>query len=327
MTASAGTEGLSPPRRVEITTSRPDEARHLLATTYGGVGFELGDTAASAWSAALSSTDAGLFSTSQVWLPAHVAFTIDGVDDQIILSTIIDGRCALTRGQSTTPYARGDVFVGNCPQADWSSHTHRMNAASIVLSTSLIRDVLGDADTCSPERGWQPLALEPSAGNARRWRETTRFVDDLLADGVSPLLVGSAGRLLAATALTVFPNATAAGTEPTARHDGHPDTLRRAIAYIEANLDLDITPADIARAAHVTPRAVQLAFRRHLDTTPTAYLRRVRLDRARDELNHAIPGDGTTVTAVAARWGFTSSGFTRHYRVSYGELPSTTLHR
>jgi len=39
-------------------------------------------------------------------------------------------------------------------------------------------------------------------------------------------------------------------------------------------------------AAHVTVRAVQLAFRRHLDTTPMAYLRRVRLET----LPPATPG-------------------------------------
>ncbi|WBB73957.1 hypothetical protein O7602_30675 [Micromonospora sp. WMMD1128] len=31
-------------------------------------------------------------------------------------------------------------------------------------------------------------------------------------------------------------------------------------------------------------RALQLAFRRHLDTTPSAYLRRIRVDVPREEL-------------------------------------------
>jgi AraC-like DNA-binding protein len=78
-------------------------------------------------------------------------------------------------------------------------------------------------------------------------------------------------------------------------------------------------------AAHVTPRGLQLAFRRHLDTTPMAYLRRVRLDHAREDLRAAIAGDGHTVTTIAARWGFTPSHFTQHYRAAYGELPSHTL--
>lgn len=79
-------------------------------------------------------------------------------------------------------------------------------------------------------------------------------------------------------------------------------------------------------AAHVTVRAVQLAFRRHLDTTPMAYLRRVRLETLPPATPGCHPDDGTTVTAVAARWGFASpSQFAGRYRRTYGQLPSHTL--
>ncbi|MET9260851.1 helix-turn-helix domain-containing protein [Amycolatopsis sp. NPDC004079] len=62
-----------------------------------------------------------------------------------------------------------------------------------------------------------------------------------------------------------------------------------------------------------------------IETTPMAYLRRVRLDHARAE-SRAVPGQ-TTVTRVAARWGYTRpSAFTAHYRAAYEELPSQTLH-
>jgi AraC-like DNA-binding protein len=54
--------------------------------------------------------------------------------------------------------------------------------------------------------------------------------------------------------------------------------------------------------------------------------RRVRLDRAREQLRAADPGQGVSVTTVAAGWGFASpSRFTAHYRAVYGELPSHTL--
>jgi AraC-like DNA-binding protein len=57
-----------------------------------------------------------------------------------------------------------------------------------------------------------------------------------------------------------------------------------------------------------------------------AYLRRTRLEYAHQELGAAIPGDGTTVTDVAARWGYANlSRFTSSYRRAYGELPSHTL--
>jgi AraC-like DNA-binding protein len=109
------------------------------------------------------------------------------------------------------------------------------------------------------------------------------------------------------------------------RHDAHPATLRRAVAFIDENAHRDITPADIAAACFVTIRAVQVAFRRHLDTTPTDYLRRVRLDRAHRDLLAADPSH-ETLTAVALRWGFPSpSRFTAAYRRAYGVTPSRTL--
>ena len=83
-------------------------------------------------------------------------------------------------------------------------------------------------------------------------------------------------------------------------------------------------PADIGAACFVTIRAIQLAFRGHLDTTPTDYLRRVRLDRAAVTSSPATPRT-KSVTAVAYRWGFPSSSrFAAHYRHAYGVLPPAT---
>jgi transcriptional regulator GlxA family with amidase domain len=125
--------------------------------------------------------------------------------------------------------------------------------------------------------------------------------------------------------LATFPNT--ALTDPTIedRRDAHPDTLRRAVTFIDEHAHEDITIADIAAAACVGIRAVQLAFRRHLDTTPLEYLRRVRLDHAHRELQAADPAR-ETVTAMACRWGFTStSRFTAYYREVYRVVPSYTL--
>jgi hypothetical protein len=50
--------------------------------------------------------------------------------------------------------------------------------------------------------------------------------------------------------------------------------LRRTVAHIEASPDFDLSVADIAQTAYITPPAVQLPFPRHRDTTPMAYLLR-----------------------------------------------------
>ena len=104
------------------------------------------------------------------------------------------------------------------------------------------------------------------------------------------------------------------------------ETLRRALAFIHAHAHEEITAARIANAACVTTRAVQLAFKRHLDTTPSAYLRKVRLDRAHHDLMAASGTEPCTVTQVATRWGFNHQGrFASYYRQAYGQNPRQTL--
>jgi anti-anti-sigma factor len=103
------------------------------------------------------------------------------------------------------------------------------------------------------------------------------------------------------------------------------ETVRLAVAFINEHARDDIGVADIAAASFVTVRAVQLAFRRYLDTTPLGYLRQVRLERAHDQLL-AADSDRTTVTAVAADWHFSNaSRFSGHYRAAYGVPPIQTL--
>lgn len=103
------------------------------------------------------------------------------------------------------------------------------------------------------------------------------------------------------------------------------DVFDDAIAYIEANADAGITVGDIADAVYVSVRTLNRAFHRRLGVTPLAYLRSTRLAGARHDLETAGPV-GTTVTAIAIRWGFTDLGrFAAAYRSEYGETPRATL--
>ena len=106
-----------------------------------------------------------------------------------------------------------------------------------------------------------------------------------------------------------------------------PQTLRRAIAFIDDNAHLDIRLTDIAAAIGVTPRTVQYTFRRHLGATPLGYLRRVRLFRAHRDLQAADP-TVDTVMQIAGRWRFSHPGrFSMAYKEAFGTSPSSTLRR
>ncbi|MEW2567761.1 AraC family transcriptional regulator [Streptomyces sp. NPDC047070] len=133
--------------------------------------------------------------------------------------------------------------------------------------------------------------VSPAAG--RHLRRTIAYLHDTLGIDPSlsqqPLLVSAATQLLAASVLNAFPSTASADPTSMDRRDAHPLTVRRAMAHIDAHAQTDLGLADIATAVHVNIRTLQFAFRRHLDTTPMGYLRRVRLAHAHAELLRADP--------------------------------------
>jgi AraC-like DNA-binding protein len=105
-----------------------------------------------------------------------------------------------------------------------------------------------------------------------------------------------------------------------------PRHVRKAAEFIEANVAEPIGIDEIVRASGASMRSLYAGFRRFRGTSPMEFLRTQRLRRVRDDLREA-PG-GTTVSDVAARWGFYQFGrFAAQYRQLFGESPSATLRR
>jgi AraC-like DNA-binding protein len=106
-----------------------------------------------------------------------------------------------------------------------------------------------------------------------------------------------------------------------------PRAVRAAIDVIEAEAHLPLTLSSIAARSQVSVRSLQQGFKRHLDTTPMAYLREVRLRRAHEHLLDSDPSI-VTVASVAYRWGFTNLGrFAAAHAARYREPPVKTLRR
>ena len=105
-----------------------------------------------------------------------------------------------------------------------------------------------------------------------------------------------------------------------------PAHVKRAQRFIQDNLRRPITIAQIAQAAGVTPRCLQLGFRAACDMTPLQYVRFERLLGANYDLMRAQPG--VSVADIAYDWGFTHLGrFSIDYRRTFGQSPSERLRR
>ncbi|MEU4423337.1 AraC family transcriptional regulator [Actinoplanes sp. NPDC024001] len=142
----------------------------------------------------------------------------------------------------------------------------------------------------------------------------------------NPLVHESTLEAVAAAAVAAFPNTTMTiGYLPgPGRID--PRAVRRAVAFIDEHAAEPITIDDIATAAGLSARGLQAAFARHRDTTPTGYLRRVRMERAHRDLQSGDRSRGDTVAVIARRWGFPNPGrFAAEYRDAFGHSPGHTL--
>lgn len=112
---------------------------------------------------------------------------------------------------------------------------------------------------------------------------------------------------------------------PEAASRTHPAALRRCLDYLAQHSAHAVSMQAMARDAGTSLRQAQFLFRRELGTSPAAYLRTLRLNRARDLLQG---GKADSVTDVALSCGFTHLGeFSGRYRAAFGESPSETLRR
>lgn len=289
-----------------------DEAYEVLSAAYARMRFRRGERRPSL---RLSSQMLGAVRFDQIDVRIGMEATAEPLGDYVFGHTT-SGRVRYSSDGEDRFVVSGDSFLSVPPGSPFTALAEDLRASLVVFSQAVVDEVADDVrfDGCRP--------LSPRAAAA--WRSTCIYLQDEVLpvfDG-NLLVVANATRLLVATTLATFPNSTLASSMASDRRDAHPQTLRRAIMFIEDNAAKDITAADIAHAARVSIRAMQLAFRRHLDTTPMAYLRRVRLSCADADLRAA----NGSVTAIAARWGYARpSVFSAHYRAAYGVSPSKTL--
>ncbi|MFI6874774.1 AraC family transcriptional regulator [Streptomyces sp. NPDC050400] len=230
-------------------------------------------------------------------------------------------------------FGPGDLFLYTPHDRSYAGVIHRARYNLLALPPDALSRVAATAPGRTPQAvqltGDRPL----SSASARHLRQTMGHLREIVRGDPSlpgrELLASTAAQYVAATVLHTFPST--ALTDPTIedRHDAHPASLRRAVAFIDDHAHEDISVADIAAAVHVSIRTLQYVFRRYLDVSPTGYLRRVRLAHAHADLVATDPTSGVTVAEIATLWGFLQPArFAVAYRTAYGCPPlETLLHR
>ena len=316
-----------PVSRFEFATRDVGVAHDVLRRIYAGYTFRI-HRAAREFAYRHLAVDAGPIRAARVTYTMDVTVQFEPLDSLIFVG-LAGGHVDTHDGRDVARTGPGDVQLHR-PGRQLTNHSRDFDMFSITLDPAVAADHAGARTGIAPHDfrfdGSAPL----SAGLGRYWWDTMTYLHRLLTGPPeplrSPLAISAAADLAAAAALVVFPNTAMAAPDRPATGPPTPASVRRAIAYIESHAGEPITAAWIAEAARLTPRGLQAAFRRHLDTTPMAYLRRVRLSRAHRDLVDADPTRGDTVAAIARRWGYLSlSRFAADYRAAYGRSPRQTL--
>jgi AraC-like DNA-binding protein len=258
-------------------------------------------------------------------MPTEVE-VFNGLPDLSIVEHRDGSASLLTMGSDSVNLRTGECFLlpPNRP------YEATFDSIGVTLTTLSLAELQRDAAVRVDQ---EPVEVDfarpvtPAAG--RHWSQTIQYVQSQVSTSpllaTAPLARRELGWLVNSAVLACFPNSTLdAETASYAGDTPHP--LRRALTFIDEHAADPITLTEIAVAARLSPRGLQAAFRRHLDTTPLSYLRSVRMERAHRDLQSADPGDGVGVAAVAAKWGFTHLGrFATEYRRRFGIYPSRTL--
>ncbi|MBR7888202.1 AraC family transcriptional regulator [Marinomonas sp. A79] len=100
--------------------------------------------------------------------------------------------------------------------------------------------------------------------------------------------------------------------------------VQRIHDYVLDHITTDITIEQLVSVCRISRKSLYNVLEREVGVTPTAYIRRLKLEHAHCELKNNTRIKN--VTQVALKYGFTNLGrFSAQYREQIGELPSHTL--
>lgn len=311
-----------------FTTRSPEQAHAFLTSSvYEGQEIRVGGDPRS-FEFTVYSRQLGLFRIDVLEHTGSLAMA--GVTtDHVLAVEVLGGELVVEAGEGSLSVSAGEAVlmtVGEPWEVSWRD-LHAVVVRFDAFEFRRLAAELAGVDTA----GRNLHVGKGSSSRVRQWSAAVRYVVKGVLQNPeavrSPVALHESFRLLAATALEVFPQPDfSLAPHPQAAATPLPATVRRAIGFIEAHAREEITVADIARRAGLSPRGLQAAFRRHLDVSPAAYLRSVRLQHVHRELEQTDARSGRSVAQIAARWGFLHPGrFAAAYRERFGVPPSHTL--
>jgi AraC-like DNA-binding protein len=308
---------------VELSTRDPERALPTLEEYFPGVRMS---NPHGNFTLNLVAADIGTVSVVKYRLRSPESSSSADLSDTFTFGHVSTGILGLSTERQQIDTTRPWLFPEQRVHAGWDDVTITALTLSKAATLQMARAQVGSDVARLDFTGTAPI----DATRARQWTALVEYTQGALTDDGSalrsPLVRTSAFAHLVAMLLQTFPNTITDLADEQRRPTPLPSAVRRAVAFVDENAHLPITVEDMARAARLSVRGLQYAFRSTLDSTPNAYLRLARLTGAHHDLQNADPTTGVTVAAIAEAWGFAHAGwFAGHYREAFGASPRHTL--
>ena len=274
-------------------------------------------------------TDHGTVAFDHLTIDGPVTFDADAMPALAVVD-VLGGTVTYNRDGVTDTARDGETLLASGWRMPFTGNGESYDIRITSITGDLIEAAIAEID---PERSGPDVRFRSyvphSQAAAARWRATVDELSARFPDVSAVLGRADATLLLGQTLLDTFPNdvvdGVTTGGAPRELYGGSPSALRRALNVIEDRAGEELTLEQLAGEVAVTPRALQYAFRKELGCTAQDYVRRVRLDLARQSLRDGSSG---SVGDAAARFGFFNPGrFASDYRQVFDENPGQTLQR
>ena len=153
------------------------------------------------------------------------------------------------------------------------------------------------------------VAINEMRAEATRRERVTPFLLRALLFRLLSTVARAGSENAASPSTCATPDEATRGTQP---------GLSDLISWCEANVERDISVAQLAGRLFLSQAHFARLWKREMGVPPAAYLRRLKLERARFLLQHSTQ----SVTHIAGAVGFASAAhFSRSFRACYGVSP------
>jgi len=256
---------------------------------------------------------------------------IDEINNNIALQLCAHGSVDYTKDDIRTTAQKGCILV--TPNNGGEFLTTFYSGISLQLDGNRLNQAIAAVSGTLSEISLDQIISTSATQRDSHHRPCTAlfkffdYIDSLLIEDQSlPSVLGLDDQIYRAMALEyVIENNLLEEVKKRERlHSCRSSALDNLVDWIRESGQINITLTDLQNQSHYSSRQLQSMFRNTFDCTPMEFVRKQRLSKALERLEH--PKEGDSVTKIARDFGYRHvSNFSTDFQKEFGFPPSRVL--